>query len=159
MLLSRGCEYGLQAILYLASLNSTKPVLQRDIAQALKIPNHFLGKILQILVRSGILISYKGKTGGFALAKNPNEIFPMQIVQSIDGENFLQNCILGFSGCTQKEPCPFHEQWKAIKGKILLLFKEKSIGELSQNLHGKLDTIESVYGKYCQCNWPISKDS
>lgn len=157
MLLSRGCEYGLQAVLYLASLHSNEPILQRDIAKALQIPNHFLGKILQLLVKNGILFSFKGKTGGFALARNPEEIFPWHIVEAIDGEHFLSGCVIGFPGCGQQEPCPLHPHWKTIKEKILVLFQEHNVAELSKNLSSKLANMHENSARFCHCEWPKEK--
>ena len=84
--MSRGCEYALQALIYLAAQPVDKPVLQRDISGDLNIPSHFLGKILQQLVRHGFLVSHKGKGGGFLLARTADDITLSEVIKSVDKE-------------------------------------------------------------------------
>ena len=67
--LSKSCEYGLQAILYLSHKSSAEPLTLHDIADNLDVPRHFLSKILQSLARDGIVVSHRGIKGGFRLAK------------------------------------------------------------------------------------------
>ena len=70
-MLSRACEYAIQASLYLAKKPEREYTLTREISKGLSIPHHFLGKIMQTLVKKGILISHKGPKGGLALSKKP----------------------------------------------------------------------------------------
>ena len=55
MMLSRACKYGLQAVLHLAR-HDGRPLVSKEISQALNIPQHFLAKILQDLSRRGLLL-------------------------------------------------------------------------------------------------------
>lgn len=144
ILLSRGCEYGLQAMIYLASRNSSKPILKQEIASALDIPAHFLGKILQNLARAGILISHKGKTGGFLLGKKADEIFPYDVIEAIDGKDFFKGCVLGFTECNPERPCPIHFEWEKVHGQVILMLKSKNILELSESLHKKMEFIQKI---------------
>lgn len=145
IIFSRGCEYGLQAMLYLAAQPQGTPVLQRDISDALKIPPHFLGKVLQMLVRSRLVISQRGKAGGFVLGKPSHDITPFDIIYAIDGPVFLDGCVLGFSDCNDDVPCPVHVEWKSIKQNIIQLLQNKSIEELSQEIGIKLDFIKHLF--------------
>ena len=75
VIFSKKCEYGLQAVLYLATCEPSKVISSDDIAQKLlAIPKEFVSKILQNLTESGIIDSKKGKTGGFFLAKKTSRI-------------------------------------------------------------------------------------
>ncbi len=144
LMFSRGCEYALQAMLYLSSQPPSTPIFQRDISQALNIPPHFLGKILQSLVRSRLVISQKGKAGGFILGRPPRDITPYDIIQAVDGPIFLEGCILGFPDCRDQEPCPVHLQWKGIKQNIVQMLEDKNILELSQELGPKLASMKQI---------------
>ena len=73
MILSQACQYGLQATIYLAVQGDT-PVLSKDIATQLGIPPHFLAKILQELSKRGLLLSIRGRGGGFKLSRDPNPV-------------------------------------------------------------------------------------
>ena len=140
--LSRSCEYALQAVIYLASKTNDTPVLQRDISKALTIPQHFLGKILQILVRHNIVASQKGKSGGFFLKRLPKDFSLYDIIKVIDGSAFLDSCVLGFPGCSDESPCPVHEDWKETKKNIVRMLKDNSLEKLSKGIGPKLDFIK-----------------
>jgi Rrf2 family protein len=145
MLFSKSCEYAIQALLYLAHKEETgQPVLLREISDSLRIPHHFLNKVLQQLTRAGILVSLRGVSGGFSFARHAGEITMGDVVKAIDGDHFLGKCMLGFPGCADDNPCPVHDQWKQAKHIILDIMSTKSIAELSKEMDGKLDFIQGV---------------
>jgi len=142
ILFSKTCKYALQAILYLARKSNGQPVLLRDISGALNIPHHFLSKIMQMLAREGIIISHKGLNGGFALASGPDELRLIDIVRAVDGEALFDQCVLGFSRCSDSNPCPFHEVWKQSKQSILDMLYNKTLAELNTGLELKLASYQ-----------------
>jgi Rrf2 family protein len=144
-LVSRQCEYALEAVLYLAKRRDEGWIHQKDIADALSIPSHFLGKILQLLSHHGIVTSFKGKTGGFRLAKDPREITPYDVIVAIEGSSFLESCVLGFPGCGNENPCPLHFKWVKIKEEILDMLKGENFEKLGRELDIKLDFIKNIY--------------
>lgn len=85
MKLSRSSEYALMAMAYIALNRRAKPVLAGRIAQEYGIPVEYLLKILQQLVRSGLLISKRGPRGGFTLAKPADTINLVQIIEPVEG--------------------------------------------------------------------------
>src|SRR5690554_5278043 len=110
-LLSRSCEYGLRASLYLASLNHHRHVFIRQIAEALDISGMFLTKIFQQLTAAGIMESLRGPTGGVTFAKPIDDITLRDLIDAIDGPELFEECVLGLPGCGHAKPCPFHKQW------------------------------------------------
>ena len=129
MILSQACQYGLRAVLFLA-LDNSEPVLSKEIAAKLQIPPHFLAKILQDLSRRGLLLSFKGRGGGFRLARPADQIRLQDIVLAIEGEGFGKKCVLGLAECNEEIPCPVHSQWAPIKQEIWRMLGEKSIQQL-----------------------------
>lgn len=129
MLLSQACQYGLRAVLYLA-MDNTEPVLSKEIATKLHIPPHFLAKILQDLSRRGLLLSFKGRGGGFRLARPADRIKLEDIVLAIEGESFGKKCVLGLAECNEEIPCPVHTQWAPIKEEIWRMLRGKDILQL-----------------------------
>lgn len=144
IIFSRACEYSLQAVIYLATQPPNTPVLQPTIAQNLGIPNHFLGKILQQLGRHRIVKSQKGKGGGFLLGIAPEEITLYTIVRIMDGESFLDQCVLGLPDCSDDNPCPVHNEWSRNKNSIIQMLKERTVADLASEIHGKLESIKST---------------
>lgn len=144
VIFSKSCEYALQASLYLAQRPQGEYVLLRDISENLKIPHHFLSKVLQNLSRADIVTSSKGTNGGFALSRSPRTVTLIDIVRAVDGEKFFDDCILGFPGCGDKKPCPVHSQWKRAKEIVLNILYKKTLAELSKELEPKLDLIAQL---------------
>ena len=85
MKLTRQSEYGLKGLIYLAKKSDKKAVLTSEVSAAQNIPQSFLNKIFQKLVRAGILKSYRGYRGGFALARPPREITLRRIIETLEG--------------------------------------------------------------------------
>lgn len=143
-LLSKTCEYGLQAMLYLAVKTTDEPILLRDISDGLDIPSDFLGKVLQSLSRKGLVSSQKGRNGGFRLAKPAQDISPLEIIHAIDGSAFLHECVLGFPGCGDDSPCPVHRQWRDIKQGITEMLQNQNLLQLSQEMDVKLNLLNML---------------
>ena len=118
MMLSQASKYALRATIYLAERPRGNH-LSRDIAAALTVPAQYLAKILQDLVRAGLLTSAKGRGGGFRLALPPDRITLLQVVHAIEGERYADGCVLGLPHCSEAEPCALHEAWKQTRGDFL----------------------------------------
>lgn len=144
-LFSKSCEYAIQALLYLAyKEREGRPVLLREISDSLRIPHHFLNKVLQQLTRDGILVSHKGVLGGFSLGRQGCEITLIDVVKAVDGDRFLTGCALGFPGCGDENPCPVHDRWQCAKQIILDMMSTKVVAELNKAMDGKLDLIQGT---------------
>jgi Rrf2 family transcriptional regulator, iron-sulfur cluster assembly transcription factor len=130
LIFSRQCEYAIQAVTYLARRPEESRTSIRDLAHILKIPHHFLAKILQRLTRKGLLTSTKGPTGGFALSMPAREITLFHIVDAVDGVGFVNQCVMGFPECSGKHPCAVHEQWGTIRETIYRLLVSQDLSEV-----------------------------
>lgn len=84
-MLTKKAKYALKAALCLARREPGKPALIADIAAAERIPKKFLENILLTLKHRGLLISRKGRGGGYALARPASQVSFGEIVRSIDG--------------------------------------------------------------------------
>lgn len=118
---SKTCEYAIRATVYIASgFKERERIGLKDVAEHIDSPHAFTGKILQKLVKKGIVDSRKGVGGGFSIdSKKWDSIKLIDIVEAIEGENFLGGCALGLNQCSELHPCPFHHVYKPIKESIL----------------------------------------
>jgi Rrf2 family transcriptional regulator, iron-sulfur cluster assembly transcription factor len=132
LIFSRQCEYALQAVLYLALKPPGEMTSIKELTRALKIPYHFLGKILQDLTRKGLLASHKGPTGGFMLDMPPKDITLFHIVDAVDGADFTRTCVLGFPECSGKNPCAAHEQWAHLREGIYQMLVGRNIADMAK---------------------------
>jgi Rrf2 family transcriptional regulator, iron-sulfur cluster assembly transcription factor len=133
ILFSRQCEYAIQAVLYLALQPEGKQVPTNALTRKLKIPYHFLGKIMQSLTRKGLLRSEKGPKGGFSLALPAEDITLFHIVDAVDGAAFTRTCVLGFPECSGKNPCAVHEAWGAQRDQIYQMLVSRNIAEMARD--------------------------
>jgi len=134
ILFSRQCEYALQAVMYLALKPEGERTSIKELTRKINIPYHFLAKILQDLTYKGLLISQKGPTGGFALAKPAKDITLFQIVEAIDGTDVTSKCVLGFPECSGKNPCAVHEKWTGLRDEIHVMLVGKNITQMAREM-------------------------
>ncbi len=85
MLLTRASEYALLSLALIGEEGAPKDV--ETLSRQLDISKSFLAKVLQNLARAGILVSYKGAKGGFALKKRFDEISIMEVVKAAEGKS------------------------------------------------------------------------
>lgn len=139
MIYSAGCEYGIRALMSIArQAPAGKFLLLRKIISANELPVQYVGKILQTLVRGGILLSAKGRGGGFALERPPEKIFLREIVDAVDGPQRIKRCILGFSPCDNAQPCPQHDDWMQVREQIERLLDRTTLADLVRAQNHKL---------------------
>jgi Rrf2 family protein len=84
-MLSQKAKYAMRALLYLAQAKPEHPVFISEIADQQSVPKKFLELILLDLKRHGLVHSYRGKKGGYALAQTPDKIHFGQVIRIIDG--------------------------------------------------------------------------
>jgi Rrf2 family protein len=129
-MLSKSCEYGLRAALYLASLDEKGYVPISTISEELDISFPFLTKIFQKLNDAGLLTSQRGPKGGVALTQPADEVTLYEIVVAIDGEDLFQECVLGLPDCGNAEPCPLHDEWTENRNQVEKMFQNATLAEL-----------------------------
>jgi Rrf2 family protein len=101
-MLSQRAKYALRAMIHLARRRATAPVSVTDIARETNVPRAFLEQIVSDLKRRNLLVSTRGKQGGFLLARDPDKISFADIIRHIDGPLALAPC----ASRTAYRPCP-----------------------------------------------------
>jgi Rrf2 family protein len=131
MLLSRGSQYTLQALIYLAGQPAGKMLLVRDIANELDIPQFYLAKLLQPIAHAGWLDTARGRGGGMRLSANAGALSVHDIVMLIEGRRAERECLLGLKDCDDDTACVLHCQWKPIKHELLADLKRHTLTSLA----------------------------
>lgn len=134
VIFSKQCEYAIQALIYLAKKTETEWISIKEIADHLNIPQHFLGKIFQMLSNKGILKSKKGLQGGFSLCKSSSAVSLREIVDTIDGDAYSSECVVGFPNCSKNNPCPMHNNWKDLREGIVNMLKTQNLAQLAEEI-------------------------
>lgn len=129
--LSRKGEYAIRLILHLAA-NPAKVCTTSEIAKAQDIPSAFLKKIIQDLRPSGFIISAKGQKGGILLNVPPENISVGDIIQAVEGQLFLNVCLVKKGACSRDEVCPIHEMWKKCQEAVDGIWKAHNFKEMTE---------------------------
>jgi len=143
VIFSKKCEYGLQAVLYLSTLEEGKSASAIEISNRLNIPKEFVSKILQSLTSKKIVSSKKGNSGGFLLGKPASKIKLIEIVEAIDGLSLFNNCVLGFPNCSPDNPCPVHNKWGKLRNEAYKMLTTETLEQFKKKTLAKIKNIKS----------------
>ena len=143
MIFSKSFGYALRGVLYVAMMSDEKRKIRIDeMASRLSVPRHFLGKIMNKMVKKGILNSIKGPNGGFSLNAKTLDTTLITLIEAMDGLEQFDGCVLRLRKCNPEHPCPLHYQMESYKKGFLELFAGTTIGSLLKQ--DKPDFIKSI---------------
>lgn len=132
-MITKTCKSAIKAVIYLCSKFGTgENASIKEVAEFINASEHTVGKLLQTLVKQDIIKSLKGPTGGFYISKAQQKQPIINIVEAIDGKQIFKNCGLGLSQCSERHPCPIHDDYKAVRDSIEKLFREKDVLSLCE---------------------------
>lgn len=139
MIYPQSIVYALEALGYLASLEPNETEKVKHMAKSLKMPEHFLGKVLTELVKKKFITSTKGPSGGFKLSPNTKNITIFRLLASLDGLTVLEdNCIMGLKECSNKTPCSLHDILKKFREEAIQKMEEVTLADFSNLVMVKL---------------------
>lgn len=111
MQITRQADYAVRAVVYLAKLGTDRRAATSQIAQEQNIPPSFLAKIVSQLSVAGLLQTSRGARGGVSLARDPENISLLEVVEAIDGPIILNDCVIDEDACPFSEDCPIRPIW------------------------------------------------
>ena len=138
-MLSKTAKYAIRATLYITQHSSRSIRVGVDqIAEELKIPKHFLAKILQVLSKDGIISSIKGPGGGFYMTEENYKKSILEILLSVEKKEVFTGCILGLPVCSDDQPCPLHKNLVGYRDGLYYQLEKQTIGETAHSIkyHG-----------------------
>ena len=129
--LTRGGEYAIRAMTYLALRPVGEISSLHDVGGQQDIPESFLAKIFQSLVHAGLVTSQRGAHGGFSLAREPAEITARDIIEAVDGPISLNGCVLWPDDCERSGDCRMHEVWTLAQERMMDVLGGVTLAELA----------------------------
>ena len=132
MLITKKSQYALRAVLGIAKKSGTDVLTIDAIAEAQNIPRRFLGGILTQLTQGGVLMSRRGKTGGYALARPAQYISVGDVVRIIEGPLDQVCCqkIEDRGDCIVAGGCAFIPMWKEAFDALNKVFDKTTVNDL-----------------------------
>lgn len=130
MIITRATEYAIRAVLFMANQPRGEIVLKKDICREQDITPAFLTKILQPLIKQGIVGSHRGVGGGFYLMKDPAEITLLDVIRTEEGPLYLNLCVADKAHCERESSCPVNRVWHEARGQLLEVLDRYTFAQL-----------------------------
>lgn len=129
-MLSKTCEYAIRAMIYVAQQSREGSMVNiKQISENINSPELFIGKILQGLSKQGFLQSSKGRYGGFYISDKDAKASLADIVIAIDGDKMFKGCGIGLTTCSEKNPCPIHNEYKKARDILFDTYKKTTLNQ------------------------------
>lgn len=136
-MLSQTAEYALRAAVHIASHPGERQTT-RDIARAMDIPADYLAKVMQALVRAGVVTAMRGKAGGFQLARPGRETSVLDVVNAVEPLRRIQSCPLHLPQ-HGNHLCPLHSKLDQAAAMLEREFRNTCVADLAdRGAHAKV---------------------
>jgi Rrf2 family protein len=135
--ISRKIEYGLRAMLYLASQPVGSLVPFREIAARMNVPQEFMAKILKKLCKEKLASSTRGAQGGYTLARPASQITFLDVIEAMEGKVQVNLCAQHSNACNFGADCTMTEVWQLGQQRMLEVFRHARLDRLAMRGLGK----------------------
>ncbi|HNX12827.1 MAG TPA: Rrf2 family transcriptional regulator [Paludibacteraceae bacterium] len=129
MKLSKTSEYALRILIFMAK-NPEELYTAKYLIEKLNVSDKYLRRLMTDLSKSGFIRSTQGRDGGYTFAKDIHDIFLYDIIDSVEGMEQLNDCVLGFNECSCSNPCAMHDDWIIIREKLNKVFNQTKLSDL-----------------------------
>lgn len=119
-------------MLELALSESREPVYLKDIARKEAISEKYLSLIIIPIKSAGLVTSTRGAHGGYTLAKPPSKITLREIVELLEGDTSLVECVKNSSSCPRADTCASRDLWSLVSEKIGLTLASITLEDLAR---------------------------
>ena len=130
--LTRKGDYAIRGMVYLAMMQDQQVSSLKEIAAGVDVPLHLLAKIFQQLGKNGLVRSYRGTGGGFLLARDPEKITLLEIVEAVEGPITMNLCLIEKGLCDRESFCTVHPVWKEVQDKMKDILSHVTLKDLSK---------------------------
>ena len=130
MQIPRRVDYGLRAVIYLAAQEPDKCSSSAQIAKQQGVPKKFLEKIIQDLIRAGLVKSKRGAAGGYTLARSAEAISFCDVIEAIEGPIAVNACLDHELGCDLMPRCTMIGVWSEVQRNITEVLSRTTIAAL-----------------------------
>jgi len=130
MFITKESDYGIRII---RALSHGNKMTVKDICNEEQVPHQYGYKILKKLEKSGMVESFRGTYGGYALSKSPKDITLYDIIIAIECNLNIIDCTNVDVNCinnTGEKICKVHQELCKIQNSLFKQLKEKSLADI-----------------------------
>ncbi len=134
-MLLKSSEYSIRALVFIQLVNweNRRPGV-KEIAEEIDAPTAFTAKMLHIMTTHQLLLSMKGRGGGFYFPDNHSNHSLYDVIMVTEGDRLFTKCGFGLKHCNDSNPCPLHDEYAKIRESILHLAKSETIASLAKKI-------------------------
>jgi Rrf2 family protein len=143
-MLTRAADYAARVMIHLATLPAGTRLQRTLLAEATDVPDSFLSKVLQGLVRARLIASRPGVNGGFELVSDPQRVTLLDVVEAIDGQIALNICVATGERCERQVGCAAHEVWAEAQQAVVRVLKSANLAQLAERTLAKAAAAPDV---------------
>jgi len=144
MQIPRRVDYGLRAVIYLSNQDPGRCCSTTEIAKHQGVPRKFLEKIIQDLIHGGLVRSKRGPTGGYSLARLPQEISFQDVIEALEGPIAVNVCMDEHLSCDHLPRCTMMSVWSEVQRKVTDVFNRTTLADLKLAPCGALANSSSL---------------
>ena len=141
---SRG-RYGAGALVELAKHDGQGPLALKEMAERQQIPLKYLEQIAMVLKSAKLIKSVRGPSGGYTLARPPNKIHLLEIIETLEGSLSFVNCVKDPSTCERVESCAFNDLWKRISKETSKILSSVTLADMVRKDCQKQSSVASCF--------------
>lgn len=130
MKISTKGRYALRVMIDLALNSNGKYVTAKEISERQEISNKYLEQIIAMLNKAGYLETARGNSGGYKLARKPNEYIVGDILKATEGDLSPIDCLTEDGKCKRQEKCTTYSFWKGLDNVINEYVNNKTLEDL-----------------------------
>jgi Rrf2 family iron-sulfur cluster assembly transcriptional regulator len=143
MVFQHASELALSATLFLARQAPGKLTPVHEIATHTGVSEAYLAKILQRLTSVGLIRSFRGPGKGMELGRAPEAITIASLIRAVEGSRLSDECIFGLGNCSDKHPCPLHNNWLPLRTALFELMEKTTLADLIRAVPERPETLNS----------------
>ena len=149
MRLSTRSRYGVRLMLALGASEKKEPIFLKDIARSEEISEKYLSQLIIPLKAMGLVTAYRGAHGGYILSRDPAQITLRQIIEPLEGDMSLVDCVTNPAVCGRSTECPTRDVWRRMSSLMLEFLDTFTLDDLIRKYKNKKQSGE------CSDNYSI----
>ena len=131
-------DYGIVLMTRLAGTDVGQVVTAPELAEGMQLPLPTVRKILKTLTRENLLVSQRGASGGYSLARDPERITLMDMVQALEGPMALTECATGDPcDCERENVCNMRDNWSLVNNLVQSTLEKYTLKEMAGSLRAQ----------------------
>ena len=131
MTLSREADYAVRLVVHMATATRQR-FRARELAEQEQVPESFLFKILQVLIKHRLVRSFRGVHGGYQLAVDPAKLTLFRLLEMVEGPIGLNICVMTGVGCPLHTGCAVHDVWVVAQAQLCRTLEGTTVAELAK---------------------------